>query len=142
MPRSTVEATLSRRRQVEALELRGVGVLAIAKQLGADVRTIRRDVAALATERTRTTDLAGERLRLLAAAKEVEVASWGIYSALPTSDAAGRLGALGKALAAQQRAADVLGALAAASIEQRLSALEAEHSTEPLDLQRRSPWRA
>src|SRR3954471_11200694 len=111
MPRVSVDATLLRRQQVETLELRGAMPAAIAKALPADIRTVRRDLVWLASERARHTDVAAARLRLLEAAQTVERTSWELYAKLPADDANGRLGALGKALAAQAQQTALLGAI-------------------------------
>jgi hypothetical protein len=110
------------RHRVAMLDLRGASPSAIASQLGADFRTVRRDLSLIAKERAHATDLDGERHRLLATARTVEVKAWNVYET--ATDTNGRLGALAKVLAAQQRAADVVAALATLDLERRLQALE------------------
>jgi hypothetical protein len=124
MPRVTIDATLARCRQVEELELRGATPAAIAASLQADIRTVRRDLVWLAGERARATDIRAARYRLLAAAQTVEVAAWKLYAALPAEDANGKLGALGKALAAQERAAALLGAIEQGALAEEVAALQ------------------
>src|SRR5439155_14208032 len=113
-----------RRRQVEALELRGATPAAIATALGADPRTIRRDLQALAHQRARSADLTAERHRLLEAAKLVEHQAWDLFDGLPAADVNGRLGALGKVLASQVQVVKLVGDLAALDLEARLTTLE------------------
>src|SRR5438046_2829341 len=92
------QAALLRRRRVEEMDLRGATPAAIATALNTDPRTIRRDLQALAHQRTRNADLTAERRRLLAAAKLVEHHAWALFDGLPAADTNGRLGALGKVL--------------------------------------------
>ena len=107
------QAALRRRRQVEAMALRGASSTAIATALGADPRTIHRDLQALAHQRTRDADLTAERHRLLAAAKLVEQQAWQLFDGLPAADTNGRLGALGTILASQFHVVTLVGDLAA-----------------------------
>ena len=116
---------LSRRSQVETLDLRGATPTTIARALGADPRTVRRDLQALTAQRERGTDLDRERLRLLDAARLVEREAWLLFDALPPADANGRLGALAKVIAGQLQAAKLVGALTALDLRDRIAALEA-----------------
>ena len=124
MPGRSHAEALRRRRQVEALELRGATPAAIARDLGADLRTIKRDLRMLAQQRARAADLTAERRRLLDAARLVEKQAWELFDALPAADPTARLAALGKVLAGQSQTIKLLGDLAAADIEARLAALE------------------
>ncbi len=107
------------------LELRGASARVIAREVGSDIRTILRDLQALAAERARDTDLAAERHRLLGAARAVEAEAWALFDRLSAEDANGKLGALAKVLAAQAQGAKVAGDLAGADVERRLAELEA-----------------
>jgi hypothetical protein len=122
--RVTADRAATRRAQIEGLELRGAPARVIARAVGADIRTVRRDLRAIAVERAHAIELAAERHRLLEAAHLVEREAWQLLAALPADDTNGRLGCLGKVLAAQARAAELVGALADAQLEERLSALE------------------
>ena len=124
MARATTDQALSRRARVAELELRGTALSVIARELKSDTRTIRADLAVLAQERAQDANLAGERHRLLAAAKLVEHESWSLFHALSGADSNGKLGALSKVLAAQAQGAKVVGDLAAADLERRLADLE------------------
>jgi hypothetical protein len=128
MARTTVDATLLRRQHVEALELRGGTPAAIAKTLPADIRTVRRDLVWLASERARHTDVAAARLRLLEAAQAVERTAWDLYAKLPPDDSNGRLGALGKALAAQAQQTALLGAIETSTLAAEVAALREQVS--------------
>ena len=75
MARPTADETASRRERVEELALQGAGVRVIARALKSDPRTVAADVAELFRAWAETTDLAGERHRLLAAAKVAEYLS-------------------------------------------------------------------
>lgn len=123
MPRATVLAMQTRRQDVEALELRGVSPTAIARTLHADRRTVRRDLVWLAAERAQRTDVAAARLRLLEAARVVETTAWDLYGKLPRDDSSGRLGALGKVLAAQAQQATLLGAIESATLAAEVAEL-------------------
>src|SRR5688572_23417722 len=112
--RPTAAAADARRDAVEELVLRGAGVRVIARTLKCDPRTVAADVAELAQQRGASVDLAGERHRLLAAAKLAEYEAWGPFRSLPDADANGKLGALGKVLAAQAQAAKIVSDLAGA----------------------------
>jgi hypothetical protein len=125
MAGKSAQAASLRRRQVEELELRGATAAAIATALKADPRTIRRDLQSLAHQRTRSADLMAERRRLLEAAKLVEHHAWDLFDGLPAADTNGRLGALGKILASQARALQLVGDLATLELEARLTALDA-----------------
>ena len=124
MGRATAEEAATRRQRVAELELRGAPPHVIAREVGSDVRTVQRDLQALAAERARDTDLAAERHRLLGAARAVEAEAWRLYDSLPAEDANGKLGALAKVLAAQAQGAKVTGDLAGADVERRLAELE------------------
>ena len=124
MARVTTDHQLTRRARVAELELRGSSAPVIAREVGCDVRTVRADFLALAQERAQDANLAGERHRLLDAAKLVEHESWALFHALSGADSNGKLGALGKVLAAQAQGAKVVGDLAAADLERRLADLE------------------
>lgn len=124
MARATAAAAAARRGKVAELELRGVSAHGIARALGSDPRTIKRDLRALAAERARDTSLTAERHRLLAAAKLVEQQAWQLHHALSVADAAGKLGALGKVLGAQEAGRRIVGDLAMAALEERVAALE------------------
>ncbi len=116
MPRRTIDATLERRRLVESLHVRGVSPPAIAKELHADVRTVRRDIAYLQADWAASTEAQAERHRLLMGARRVETESWMMYQALNKADAANRLGALGKVLASQEAQARLLGQIEAVDL--------------------------
>ncbi len=125
MARTTAAQTQERRRRVDALQCRGLSAWAIAQELKAHLTTIRADLAALAAEREHGISVAGERARLLEAAREVERAAWTLHGELPADDANGRIGALGKVLAAQAQSRGMLGDIAESDIERRLAALKA-----------------
>src|SRR5438067_4281621 len=113
------ERTLLRRRQVEAMDLRGATCAAIARAVQSDPRTVARDLQAIARERARTPDLTGERRRLLAAAKLVEHHAWDLFDNLPAADTNGRLGALNRILASQVQVIKLVGDLATIDVESR-----------------------
>lgn len=121
-PRS-VDVTLARRAKVEALELRGATAPAIARELGADLRTVQRDLRWLATRRGADLDVPAARLRLLDAAQLVEVESWRLHQKLPAMDTNGRLGCLGKILAAQERQATLVGSIETATLAAEVAVL-------------------
>lgn len=123
MPRPALDVSLARRAQVEFLELRGASAGAIAKEVGADRRTVKRDLAWLTQERAQRVDVAASRLRLLEAAQLVEVESWRLHQKLPATDTNGRLGCLGKILAAQERQATLVGAIETATLAAEVAAL-------------------
>lgn len=124
MARPRADETAARRERVEELALQGAGVRVIARALKSDPRTVAADVAELSRAWAETTDLAGERHRLLAAAKVAEYRAWVLFDSLPNGDANGKLGALAKVLAAQSQGAKVVTDLAGADLERRLADLE------------------
>jgi hypothetical protein len=126
MARATLDAMQTRRQQVEALELRGATPTAIAQALAADIRTVRRDLVWLASERARRMDVPAARLRLLEAAQAVERTAWELHARLPADDANGRLGALAKVLGAHERQAALLGAIETATLAAEVAALRAQ----------------
>src|SRR5688572_16724144 len=101
VPRVPADQAAARRERVEELALRGAGIRVIAREVGSDPRTVLRDLSLLAQDRAQDADLGGERHRLVAAAKLAEYRAWELFDAVPPADANGRLGALGKVLAAQ-----------------------------------------
>lgn len=125
MSATTTTAAAVRRREVDELACRGLGAWAISKALRCDLRTVQRDLAALAAARRAAIDLGAERARLLEAARLVEAAAWKLYAGAGGNQAL-RLGALAKALAAQAQAVTVLRELAGSELEHRLAALEAQ----------------
>jgi hypothetical protein len=118
------EAASLRRRRIEALELRGASPAAIATAVGSDLRTVRRDLHAIAQQRGRSANLSTERHRLLDSAKLVEQQAWELFESLPPADANGRLGALGKVLASQAHVVKLVGDLVALDVVARVDALE------------------
>jgi hypothetical protein len=123
MPRTTIDATLERRRLVESLHVRGAAPLAIAKELAADPRTVARDIRWLAAQWATETAVGAERHRLLASARRVEVESWTLYQKLGLDDASNKLGALGKVLAAQAQQTALLGAIETATLAAEVATL-------------------
>jgi hypothetical protein len=124
MARATADEAAARREQVEHLSLRGARPSVIARAIGSDARTVRRDLRVLAKARAAESDLASERLRLLAAAKGIELEAWQLLARLSAGDVNGRLGCLSRALAAQDRQAALVSDQAAADLAARVSNLE------------------
>lgn len=138
MARPTAHETAARRERVEELALQGAGVRVIARVLKSDPRTIAADIAELSRAWAESADLASERHRLLKAAKVAEYGAWTLFESLPNGDANGKLGALGKVLAAQAQGAKVVTDLASADLERRLADLE-QRFTDQLAAARSSP---
>lgn len=128
MPRVTNAEALARRERVAELWVRGVSAVRIAKAAGCDRETVVRDVRLLSKQAAADLELDRERHRLLAGAKAVEAAAWQYHAEATGND---RQLALGRVLAAQAQALAVLGELAGADIERRLSALEAQAPAGP-----------
>ncbi len=137
MARATTEAAATRRQSVELLDLRGTAPSVIARALGSDYRTVKRDLDLLASERVSDVSLAAERHRLLQAARLVEHEAWLLFRALPALDVNGKVGCLRTVLAAQARCGDMVEAIAGLAFEARLSALEeAQASAAPTPIRR------
>ena len=116
-------------REIENARGGGMTIDDLAARCDVTTRTIRRDLQALARQRTRSADLTAERHRLLEAAKLVEHHAWELFDGLPAADTNGRLGALGKVLASQVQVVKLVGDLAALDLEARLAALEQSLAT-------------
>lgn len=123
MPRVTNAEAVARRGQVAELWTRGVSISGIARVVKVDWETVKRDVVVLGKQAAVDLELDRERHRLLQGAKQVEQAAWQYHAEATGSD---RLAALAQVRGAQAQALAVLGELAGADIERRLSALEAQ----------------
>lgn len=121
MPNTRLTEALTRRQRVADLWTRGVSIAGIARAVGCDWQTAQRDVKLLGKQAAGDCDLDRERHRLLAGAKAVEQAAWQAHAQATGAD---RLAALVQVRGAQAQALSVLGELAGADIERRLSALE------------------
>lgn len=128
MARATTDQAATRRQRVSELYAEGLTVAGIALAIGSDPRTVQRDLAALSAELTAATDLAGERLRLIEAARAVERESWALYRRLSDEDSAGKLGALSRVLQSQAQGAKVIADLANADLERRMAQMEEQMS--------------
>ena len=126
MARTTLDESITRRAKVAHLELRGANATGIARELGCDVKTVRRDRPALARDRAQALDVSGTRLRLLESAALIELEGWKLWQTLPAQDINGRLGLMGKILAAQERQSALLREIEAASLVADVEQLKAQ----------------
>ena len=101
----------ARRERVGELWTKGASAAQIARVVGADRQTVRRDLALLGRELVAETDLPAQLARLLRGAQAVEVAAWGERQ-------------LGLVLASLKTQATVLAALQGLDVTERVEALE------------------
>jgi hypothetical protein len=129
MPRVTNAQAAARRERVAEFWVRGVSVAGIAKAVGCDWETARRDISLLGRRAVAETDVPGELHRLLLAGRAVEASAWARQE-------------LGLALAAQKAQLAVLTTLQGLDVERRLAELEARlQATEAPALTRAPVWR-
>ena len=122
--RTTLEESISRRQEVERLDLQGLSHRAIARRLKCDPRTVRTDLEAIAKDRQEEQGpLDDVRRRLMAKAERVEHTAWERLNALQQGDEASAVGYLRTILSAQERQAKLADAMAGSDLERQLAEL-------------------
>jgi hypothetical protein len=106
--------------EVERRYLRGESITQIATAVGAKRATVARDLQVLAGVWRAHLNLRAERHLLLEEVKQVKLAAWALFAAVPEENVNGKLGALSAVLKASVRHVEVLGLIETGALGDQL----------------------